>query len=166
MTATGEICRGFFNLEIGDEIHERTIERLHDLILKYKRNKASKYYLIVQKIKREIKSNPTFQGIVDLLENLFGTIKSEQNKKFDIVQMFLITEILLEYSSKYVSSADYSKLKDIAPSILSDAIQCKYRLNATEWMMITNDWVEDFSCFVQNVTVIGLVLYSLHHLMK
>ena len=166
MTFTQEICNAFFNLEIEDDIHEKISERLHDTILKYKNRKASKFYLIFQKIKREVKSNPSFQGLVDLLETLLGSIKNELNLKYDIVQMFLITEILLEYSSEYVNSEEYYRLKNVAPKILAESIQTKYNLNKSEWILLMNDWIEDVSCMIQNVTVIGLILYSLHRITK
>ena len=136
------------------------------MILKYKRIKASKYYLILQKIKREVKSNATFQGIAELLENSFESVKNEANMKYDIVQMFVITEIFLDYSSKYLSSEEYYRLKTLGPTILAEAIQSKYHLNKSEWILLMNDWVEELSCLIQNVTVIGLILYSLHHIMK
>ena len=166
MTATKEICHAFFNLGIEDEMNERIIQRLHDLILKFKRLKASKYYLIVQKTKREIKSNPSFLGLRELLGSLFDSINTEQNMKFDIIQMFLITEVFLEHASKYISSDDYNKLKNAGPGILAESIQRKYKLNAAQWMVLTNDWIEDVASFVQNVTFIGLILYSMHHLLK
>ena len=166
MASTQAICNAYFNLGIEDDAYEKITQRLHDMILKYKRLKASKYHLIVQKIKREVKSNPTFEGLSELLEGLFGNIKNETNMKYDIVQMFLITEVILECSSKYLNSDEYYRLKTVGPKLLADSIQCKYNLNKSQWILLMNDWIEDVSCMIQNVTVIGLILYSLHHIMK
>ena len=166
MTSTDEICNVFFNLEVEDDRYEAIIQRIHDMILKFKRLKSSKYYLITQKIKREVKSKPTFQESAELLENLFGSIRNENNMKYDIVQMFLITEVVLEFSSKYLSSDEYYRLKNVAPKLLAEAIKFKYQLNKSQWTMLMNDWIEEFAGLIQNVTVLGLILYSLHHIMK